>query len=225
MYTPGSDILTLDEVAVTIARTPVLDSVDLRLRPGEVTGLAGANGTGKTTLLEVCATVHRLARGRGQVLGVPMPASGRSAVPPSVRRRICFVAHQSALYPGLSLRENLSFVARLYDRSLSRVEQVLTAVGLARAADLRLEQCSQGMARRADLARALLTEPTLLLLDEAHSGLDDAAVELIAHLLARVRERGGAALVVSHDRGALDTMVDHVVELTDGRLKAANGVS
>lgn len=225
MPVTAPDVLTLDEVAVTIARTPVLDSVDLRLRPGKVTGVIGANGTGKTTLLELCATLRRPARGSGQVLGARLAAAGGSTVPPDVRRRICLVGHQPALYSRLSLRENLAFVARLYRRPLDRVEQVLTAVGLARAADRRLEQCSQGMGRRADLARALLTEPTLLLLDEAHSGLDEAAVDLVGHVVGQVRERGGAALVVSHDREGLDTLADEVATLADGRLTGVGGLS
>lgn len=207
-------LLSLHAVAVAIEHTPVLDSVDLALGAGQAVGLIGANGSGKSTLLQVCATLRRPHRGSGEVLGVDLSAR----IPAEVRRRICLVGHQPALYPRLTLRENLTFVADLYGRPRATVDRALGTVGLARVADRRIERCSQGMARRADLARALLTEPLLLLLDEAHSGLDAAAGELVAHLVAQVRARGGAALVASHEAGRLDAVVDRVVHLRAGCL-------
>lgn len=216
----GGPLVALHGVAVSIERTPVLDSVDLTLHAGRATGVVGANGSGKSTLLQACATVRRPHRGSGQVLG----ADVRSRVPADVRRRICLVGHQPALYSRLSLRENLTFVADLYGRPHRLVDDALSMVGLARVADRRVDRCSQGMARRADLARAVLTDPMLLLLDEAHSGLDEAAAELVGHLVEDVRDRGGAALLASHDRHRLDVLVDDVVQLTAGCLVPASAV-
>ena len=207
-------LVSLRAVGVAIEHTPVLDSVDLALGAGQAVGLIGANGSGKSTLLQVCATLRRPHRGSGEVLGVDLGAR----IPAEVRRRICLVGHQPALYPRLTLRENLTFVADLYGRPRATVDRALGTVGLARVADRRIDRCSQGMARRADLARALLTEPLLLLLDEAHSGLDAAAGELVAHLISQVRARGGAALVASHEAERLDAVVDRVVHLSAGCL-------
>ncbi|GAA3137444.1 hypothetical protein GCM10010530_67030 [Kribbella aluminosa] len=191
-----------------------MERVDLELRSGQAMGLVGANGSGKTTVLQVLATLRRPRTGSGEVLGADLSRS----VAAQVRRQICLVGHQPALYPQLSLRENLRFVAALLGRGDAVVESALETVGLLRAADRRADRCSQGMRRRADLARVLIGEPRLLLLDEADSGLDPAARELVDHLVASVRGRGGAAVVVSHDRERLGGLVDNVVEVRDGRL-------
>lgn|GEM_PF-157967 len=202
-----------------VDRSPVLRDLDLRLTAGTVVGIRGANGAGKTTLLQLAATVRRPVSGIARVLGADL----RNAPPPEVRRAICLVGHDPGLYPQLSLRENLRFVADIHGSRPTTVETALRHVGLARAADRRVDRCSQGMVKRADLARALISRPTLLLLDEPHAGLDATATELVDFLLADVRERGGAALVVSHDRDRLQAMVDDVLELRDGRLLPLEG--
>ncbi len=200
-------------MAVEIEHTPVLEGLDLLLESGQVIGVLGANGSGKSTLLQVLATLRRPRHGTGSILG----ADVRSAAPAHVRRQICLVAHQPALYAQLSLRENLRFVADLFDRPVGAVDEALATVGLTKSAGRRVDRCSHGMVRRADLARALITEPNLLLLDEAHAGLDPAAGALIAHLVAGVVDRGGAAVVVSHERDRLDPMVDRIVRIEQGR--------
>ena len=206
-------VLALSGVAVRIGATRVLEGLDLQLRPGESLGVRGANGSGKSTLLRVCATLLRPRAGTVQILGVDRAEAGA----PEHRRRICLVGHEPALYAQLTVRENLRFVARLYDRDSAAVEEALDVVGLARAAGRRLDRCSQGMARRADLARVLLARPTLLLLDEAHAGLDPAADVLIGHLVARTCRAGGAAVVVAHEE-RLAGQADRTATLTSGRL-------
>jgi heme exporter protein A len=100
----------------------------------------------------------------------------------------------------------------------ARVGEVLELVGLAGARQRRAGRCSAGMLRRADLGRALLTAPRLLLLDEPHVGLDPAAAGLVGLAVAAVRRRGGAVLAVSHEPRRLQGLVDATVELADGRL-------
>tara|TARA_R110002051_G_scaffold108532_1_gene181235 strand:+ start:780 stop:1475 length:696 start_codon:yes stop_codon:yes gene_type:complete len=208
-------LVSLTQVAVDVDRSPVLRNLDLSLATGAVVGIRGANGAGKTTLLQLVATVRRPVSGNARVLSADM----QKPPPPSVRRAICLVGHDPGLYPQLSVRENLSFVADIYGSPSATVDRVLRQVGLARAADRRVDRCSQGMVKRADLARALISRPRLLLLDEPHAGLDAAATEVIDYLLVDIRERGGAALVVSHDRDRLYAMVDEVLELRDGGLQ------
>jgi heme exporter protein A len=211
-------VIALAGVAVEIARTPILDKIDFELEAGHVLGVTGPNGAGKTTLLHLCATVRTPLRGTGRVFGADLARP----IPPEVRRRICLVEHRPALYPQLSLRENLRFVADLVGRPSQVVEESLVTVGLSRAADRRLSHCSQGMARRTDLARALIIRPSLLLLDEAHSGLDAEAMGLVDHIIGGVRDRGGSAVVVSHDQPRLSLQVDHTIVLEAGRLVLAN---
>ncbi len=212
---PGgsAEVARLEDVTVAVHRTPVLHGLDLRLAAGEVLGVLGANGSGKTTLLQVLATLVAPSAGRGQVLGSELGTPGTA----TARRRIALVGHVPALYGPLTLAENLRFVARLSGRDEQAANGALAAVGLGGAARRRAESCSQGMQRRADLARVLLAEPSLLLLDEVHAGLDRDAVPLVDAVVARVRARGGAAVLVSHEPDRLVGLVDRLVRIVDGR--------
>lgn len=203
----------LQDVAVNLGRTPVLRDLDLMVQPGEVLGVAGANGSGKSTLLRVLATLVPVGSGTGQVLGASLGDRDLT----SARRRICLIGHSAALYPQLTLADNLRFVARLTGRSDGDVAQALATVGLTRAADRRGEHCSQGMLRRGELARALLTEPMLLLLDEPHAGLDPASAALVDNVASSVCRRGGGCVLVSHEQDRLRTVADRTVECADGR--------
>lgn len=208
--------LTLAGVAVGFGATKVLEGLDLELERGDSLGVRGANGSGKSTLLEVCASLLRPRTGRVRILG----RDWDDACSPLNRREIGLVGHEPALYAHLSVRENLRFVSRLYDVPLNGVEEVLEMVGLGQAGDRRVDRCSQGMARRADLARMLLLKPRLLLLDEAGAGLDPAAEILVDHIVRRTCSAGGAAVVISHDHGWLSGQVDRTVTLRAGRLVA-----
>ena len=216
---PQTLVLALSDVAVRIGTTRVLEGLDLQLRPGESLGIRGANGSGKSTLLRVCATLLRPRGGSVQVLGM----EDAEACTPEYRRQICMIGHEPALYAQLSVRDNLRFVARLYDRDDDAVDEALEIVGLARAASRRVDRCSHGMARRADLARVLLARPRLLLLDEAHAGLDPAADTLVGHIVGKTCRAGGAAVVVSHDEERLTGRADRTATLTSGRLVPDEG--
>lgn len=210
-------LVELTGIAVEIEHTPILQDLDFGVGAGRTVGVLGANGSGKSTLLQVIATLRRPSRGIGVVLGVDIC----SAVPGDVRRQICLVGHQPALYAQMSLRENLRFVADLYGQPVRVVDEALSTVGLLNSAERRVDHCSHGMARRADLARVLISEPALLLLDEAHAGLDPAAADLVAHLVSTVTARGGAAVVVSHERDRLDPFADEIVRVAQGRVHVA----
>lgn len=215
---PAAPVAVLAGAGVDVGGTPVLRDVNLRLNPGEVVGLVGANGSGKSTLLRVLATLLPPASGYGQVLGVDLRdgGSGARAARVRVRTSVVLVGHQPALYPQLDLIENLRLVARLTGRDLAEAEQALEVVGLLPAARRRADRCSQGMLRRLDLARALLTRPRLLLLDEAHAGLDRDAVQLVELLSEHVRSRSGACVLVAHERDRLRSVVDRGIELVGG---------
>lgn len=192
----------------------MLSACRLTLRPGESLGVAGPNGAGKSTLLAVVATFIAPTAGSGTVLGVPL-ASPRI---PAVRAAIGWSGHLPALYPDLTLGENLALSARLTGHPASRGQLVLEQVGLGSAAGIRAERCSNGMQRRADLARLLIGSPRLVLLDEPDAGLDQDAAPIIDHLIRRTTRRGGAVLCVSHDAAKLSGWVDRVVEMRDGRI-------
>ena len=208
----------LDGAGVSLGGKPVLRDVDLTLARGEVIGISGPNGSGKTTLARALATLIRVDRGGGAVLGADINTDAVF----EVRHRIGMIGHVPALLSELTLKENLIHVSRLAGIELSRVDQMLEVVGLAEAADRMTEASSFGMKRRIEVAHLLLRKPTLLLLDEAMSGLDASAQDLIGALVDRTTGDGGAAVMVSHDPAHLAEMCPTVLELSTGTLKVAS---
>lgn len=205
-------LVELRGIGVRIGDTPILRGLDLDVDAGQVIGLVGANGSGKTTLLRVAATLLPPTSGTGRVLGAGLNGFDRFAV----RHRIGLIGHTPALYPNLSLEENTTFTARLVGAEEIAVDAALERVGLAGARHRRAVQCSHGMQRRAEFARLLITRPDLVLLDEAHAGLDRHAADLVAFIVNDVKHRGGGALLVSHEHNRIEPLADRVLELRDG---------
>lgn len=212
---PVGPIVHFERAGVSLGGHPVLRDVDLLVEAGETVGIAGPNGSGKTTLIRTAATLVSIDRGAVTVLG----RETRDADLVTMRRSIGLIGHQPALIPELTLVENLDHVARLAGVETSRVRRALEVVGLGEAADRRAEASSFGMRRRVEIAHLLLTRPKLLLLDEAASGLDDSARELISALVNSVCGRGGGCIVVSHDRSHLDALCSRVSILSNGSLE------
>lgn len=212
-----SRLVTLEDAGVSLGGHPVLRNVDFDLEPGAVAGVAGPNGSGKTTFVRTIATLTRLDQGSGRVMGAAITTDEVYGV----RRSIALIGHLPALISELTLRENLEHASRLADADTLRIDQVLEIVGLDAVAGTLASQSSFGMKRRAEVARALLTRPTLLLLDEAMSGLDSEAKGLIDALISRTTSEGGGAVMVSHDPSHLAGRCDQLLELSDGSLRAA----
>jgi heme exporter protein A len=210
----GAPLVELDGVGVRIGSTQILRDVNLEIVAGEVVGLFGANGAGKTTALRLIATLIRPAQGRGTVLGADLASSDRY----DIRRRIGMIGHVPGIYPELTLGENLRFSARVAGVPTDRVAEALAAVGLAGAIDRRAGASSHGMQRRAEFARELMIDRSLLLLDEPHSALDRDAVDLVEGLIRRKAAEGGAVVVVSHDRDRINAIAHRNVELVGGTL-------
>jgi len=170
-----------------------LRDVSLELAAGQTLVVFGPNGAGKTTLLRMLATLLRPHAGEVRVLGCALPDDGYA-----VRGRIGFLGHDPLLYRELSGRENLRFHARLHGvvDAAARVQAVLDAVGMQARADDPVAELSRGMVQRVAVARAVLHEPELLLLDEPLANLDPAAVAQVMPLIGPgMRTR----VLTSHD--------------------------
>jgi heme exporter protein A len=194
-----------------------LAGVTVSVPRGATLAVLGANGAGKTTLLRVLAGLLRPHGGSARVLGAELPRE-RWKVPAQVG----YLGHEPLLYRELTGRENLQYHARLHGVDGSRVAELLALVGMERRADEPLRELSRGMAQRLAAARAVLHDPSLLLLDEPRAHLDPAAAELLEPLIGRAS--GRTRVLVSHDvEGAL-AEADLALGLKAGRQEFAGGV-
>jgi heme ABC exporter ATP-binding subunit CcmA len=196
------------------ARRLVLDEIDLRIAAGESVVLTGSNGAGKTTLLRTMAALLR--PNSGEVLWFGENVAKRY----KDRRLIGMVAHENRLYPHLTLRENLVFAARMYDvpRPQQRADELLEAVSLAAHAERLPPVLSKGMRQRLSLARALVHDPPILLLDEPFEGLDAAADDWLLGLLQGLRRQKRTLCFVLHDEIKTHLLADRVLRLELGKI-------
>jgi heme exporter protein A len=186
-----------------------LSGVSLSLQSGQTLVVFGPNGAGKTTLLRILATLLRPHAGDVAVLGSRLPEDAWA-----VRGRIGLLGHEPLLYRELTARENLRFHARLHDVADERVEQLLAAVQMSDRAEEPLRTLSRGMVQRVAVARAVLHDPELLLLDEPRSNLDPAAIELVEPLIGAAS--GRTRVICSHDPGGGLAEADLVLGLRGG---------
>jgi heme exporter protein A len=205
-------VIVLSKVGVRFGRTLALDGIDLTIDEG-LTGLFGPNGSGKSTLLRVLAGLLRPTGGTIQVDDAPLSIANEDW-----RARIGFAGHESGLYPRLTLRENLELFARLYGVGEQRVGDVLDALGLAEAEGTRVEALSAGNKRRAAVARALLHDPQVLLLDEPYANLDDTATELVSRAIVGWHGPGKIGIVATHGAKRVRAYATKGIVLQRGRL-------
>ncbi|RII08117.1 Lipoprotein-releasing system ATP-binding protein LolD [Streptomyces sp. YIM 130001] len=220
--------LRLDDVTLTYpdgdGRLTALDHVHLDVPAGTITAVVGPSGSGKSSLLAVAATL--VTPDSGSVVLAGTAVDGLSAAERSRlrRERVGIVFQQPSLLPSLTALEQLQVMAHLDGRSprtaRRRASELLDAVGLAAQAGRRPHQLSGGQRQRINIARALMNEPAVLLVDEPTSSLDHERGAAVLDLIARLtRERGTATVLVTHDRTHL-TEADAVSTMTDGRLAA-----
>jgi len=202
--------LELDGLARHYGEREALSGVSLSLQEGQTLVVFGPNGAGKTTLLRVLATLLRPHAGSVRVLGSSLPEEAWA-----VRGRVGLLAHEPLLYRELTPRENLRFHARLHGIGDERVLELLDAVAISSRAGESLRTLSRGMVQRVAVARAVLHDPELLLLDEPHSNLDPAAVELVAPLIGATS--GRTRVICSHDPSGDLAQADVVLGLRAGR--------
>lgn len=196
----------------------VLHDLSLNLGEGEVLGLFGHNGAGKTTSMKLILGLLAPSEGQVKVLG-------RAPNNPQVRRQLGYLPENVTFYPQLSGRETLRHFARLKGAALGQVDELLEQVGLAHAADRRVKTYSKGMRQRLGLAQALLGEPRLLLLDEPTVGLDPIATQDLYQLIDRLRQRGTSIILCSHVLPGVEAHINRAAILAKGRLQAVGSLS
>ncbi len=199
-----------------------VEGISFSLAEGEVLTILGPNGAGKTTLLGLLAgTLHPTA-GEIRFRGEPLDATRTDW-----RRELGLLSHRTFLYGALTARENLLFWARLFELAdrADRVENALAEVGLTAAAGRRTRGFSRGMRQRLSLARTLLHDPALVLLDEPFTGLDLHAAGLLRGVLQRLRDGRRSVVLVTHQLAEGVRLADRVAIQSRGRFTFLGPVS
>jgi len=191
---------------------PALRGLNLEVAAGSMLAVVGPNGAGKSTLLRLLAGLARPSAGE---LRVGSAATERRAA----RRQVGYVGHATLLYPALTARENLLFAARLYGvrQAPERVASLLEEHDLSALAEWRAGSLSQGQARRLSIARGLVHDPPVVLLDEPFAGLDRSAAGRLAERLAALRGGTRTTVLVTHDLARAAELADDVLILVRGR--------
>jgi len=193
-------------------------SIDLEVELGQVQGLLGPNGAGKTTLTKILSTVLLPSAGHAAILGHDVVRETAA-----VRRNIGLVlGGDRGLYPRLTARQNLAYWAALYNvprrETKARIEMLLERVGLD--SDRRIDTYSRGMKQRLHLARGLIADPSVLLLDEPTMGMDPLAARDFRTLIHELRQAGKSILLTTHDMEEAAALCDNVALIDKGRVLA-----
>ncbi|MFF8908754.1 ABC transporter ATP-binding protein [Streptomyces olivaceoviridis] len=219
--------LNLTDITLTYpdgdTRLTALDQVSLEVPQGSLTAVVGPSGSGKSSLLAVAATLITPDTGTVTIDGRSTTGLTRGELTELRRHKIGIVFQQPNLLPSLTAAEQLQVMARLDGRkpgtARTRAMELLDAVGLADQAGRRPHQLSGGQRQRVNIARALMNDPTVLLVDEPTSALDHERGAAVLDLITRLtHQQATATVLVTHDRTHL-TAVDQIAEVQDGRLR------
>ncbi|MBN1543605.1 heme ABC exporter ATP-binding protein CcmA [candidate division KSB1 bacterium] len=192
-----------------------LKELNLHIHEGECTAFMGANGAGKTTLLKIIAALTSPSHGQIRIEGQDPHQNGK------IKKRIGFAGHQTFLYGDLTVEENLAFYSTLYGipKAERRIEQVLEQVGLKSRRQERVRSLSRGLQQRLSLARAVLHNPPVLLLDEPFSGLDLRFSEKLKDLIKNLNRRGTTILLTTHELATAKELCTRLLLLQNGHLQ------
>ena len=191
----------------------VLDQVNLKIAKGEILGLLGPSGAGKTTLIRILTGQQRQTEGTALLLGQDIRKLEQSTY-----SDIGMVLDNTGLYERMSCYDNLKLFTRIYDIPRSKIEAVLEKVGLAEARKTTVMKLSKGMRQRLVMARAILNEPRVLFLDEPTSGLDPSTAAGIHELILELKEMGTTVFLTTHNMEEATKLCDNVALLHEGTI-------
>ena len=209
-------MIQLVDVTKRYDDTIVVDRLNLQIHPGEIVGMIGHNGAGKSTTLKMIAGLVEPTSGQVQVMGHDMQ---RESI--KVKGRIGYLPEDSSLYEAMTARQYLLFFSELYQmprrKALQRIDSLLDSLGLVEK-DKLTGEFSKGMKRKTAIARTLLHDPDLLILDEPNSGLDPLTSFFIINYLKTLRREGKTILLSAHNLFHVETICDRVGIIKNGKL-------
>ena len=219
MPTPDTSLIHARRLTKRFGDLTAVEAIDFDVAPGEAFGFLGPNGAGKTSTMRMIACVSPVSDGELTVLGLDPATHG-----PHIRASLGVVPQQDTLDMELTVRENLLIYARYFDLSRRearrRADELLEFVQLLERADSEVEPLSGGMKRRLTIARGLINEPTLLLLDEPTTGLDPQARHVLWDRLYRLKQRGTTLVLTTHYMDEAEQLCDRLVVMDKARIVA-----
>ena len=217
MTTPSaptvSPAIAVNAIRFSYGDTPAVNDVSFDVAPGEILGFLGPNGAGKSTTIKMLTGQLSPESGSIQMLGMSMPGQREQI---QERLGVCF--EEKNLYLSMTGRENLAFFAKLFEVENFQPEPMMERVGLSARLDDRVSEYSKGMRQRLMMARALVNQPDVLLLDEPTDGLDPVSAIAIRDLIQQEANRGAAVLLTTHDMHEADTLSNRVAFINQGSI-------
>ncbi len=215
--TESTPFIRLDAVEKRYGRVTAVDGISLTVAKGEALTVFGPNGAGKTTLLRLIAGLAKPTGGKIVIGGFDVTGGHHD----EVRRQIGYISHQGLTYGQLTARENLHFFAKLYGAidPDQRAEELLDRVGLASRADDLVQTFSRGMKQRLSIARALVHDPDLVLLDEPFTGLDQHAADMLKSELSQLTSAGRTVVMITHNLKVGVEMAHRVTVQVAGKIR------
>jgi ABC-2 type transport system ATP-binding protein len=212
----GQVLLSIDSASVSFGKTFAVRDVSLKLHGGNLLGLIGPNGAGKTTLMRAIVGLQPLRRGSVSILDMPLNGDR------DVLRHVGFTPDTPPMYDELTVRQFLKFIGQGYHLSPGetdeRIDFWLAKVWLSEKANQKIKQLSRGMRQRVGIARTLLPNQSVILLDEPAAGLDPAGRAQFRQLLANLRDQGKALIVSSHILSDMDEYCTHIGIMSAGQM-------
>ena len=202
-------------LAKSFGNHPALQGIDLEVETGKTLAVFGPNGAGKTTLIKILATIMKPSAGEVFIGGLKLKDNAEA-----IRSRIGIVSHQTFLYSNLTAYENLLFYCRMYgaDNPAERIRQVVSMVDMKVRLYDRIDTLSRGMQQRLSIARALLHQPDIVLLDEPETGLDQQAISMLWQMLEEDGGKKRSVIFTSHSLERGLNVCDDIVILNKGKI-------
>lgn len=205
--------IELKNVSKAFADKKVLNNISISIVEGEIFGLLGPSGAGKTTIMKILTGQSKATEGEALVFGI-----NSVNITDEIYSKIGMVLDNSGLYTRLSCYDNLSMFCEIYGIEKSCIPVVLEKVGLTEAMDKSVSNLSKGMTQRLVLARAIMHKPKLLFLDEPTSGLDPATTLKIHELIFELQKEGTTIFITSHNMAEVTKLCNHVALLNEGEI-------
>jgi heme exporter protein A len=211
----GTAMIEIKKLTKQADNKLILRGVDLSIKKGETVGILGPNGAGKSTLLKVLATLIKPTSGSITINGLDLKKNQVE-----IKKILGYLPHSSLLYDHYSPLENLVFFGDLYGvkHSEQRAVELVKEVGLSFFLNEPVKNFSRGMIQRIAIARAIIHDPEVLLLDEPHTGLDQGAISILNNVILNMKQKGTTTLIVTHDFKQAAEICDRIIIVKSGKI-------